>query len=1787
MQSRFISIPRFMLLVVLLAGLFGQPQSVKALTGITLTAVTPYVTLDSNDSCNAGPRAEYIQIRVTNTTGGTLNNLAATINFPASTPGGSYTGTWQLDAEELTTRYIGSLAAGASTSLYYFVNYPCESVGGQPAPIVKNYSLTVSNGTAPDVTQNLTLTTRFEISANAGGQLFSFDIAPGAVLGQIIKMTTVYDYGNVGSGNDLGLQPAGNVSFNSGCYQLVASDITDVSGITGITTADDNLLYKTGVSSGGGTNRITVDYYFQVVCVSATATSLSPWADMVSGTQQKYTGNYTEPPTCATTPCDTSAPAPTNPFTITKSASPTNLPAGGTATYTVSVNNTSAYDAVIDRIVDVLPPGVIYGALVNGAACPGTNEVTAANSSSLPAAGATDELHFIATPLNTTAFPPSGGYAVPSNGSISLCYTVTIPNTPGTYTNSATAQSGNVSTGPATSTVTVGTPSFTINKDGTLDTTVVAPSGRADAGDVIHYSIVLTNTGTLPLTGVTVSDPLLSNLDCDGTAGAPYVTSGITIPVGGSRTCTGSYTLTQADLDTNGGGDGDIDNTATADTNETGPQNSSQAVPFTQAPALNVAKNTNTNSVTAAGQIVPYTFAVTNTGNMTLTGITVTDPMCSSAPARQSGDTNNDNQLQITEIWVYTCNHTVTQAEVDAGGSLSNTVTADSNESAPDTDTLDIPVTQNPGINIAKTPATQSVVSGGTASFTLTVTNTGNVTLTGISVTDARCTTGPTLTGGDTNSDTKLQTTETWTYSCSVANVTAAFTNTASVTTTQGVTDSDTADVTLAPVPAMNVVKSSTTTSITSAGQVVPYTFTVTNTGNVTLTGVTVIDPLCNAAPAYQSGDTNNDTQLQTTESWIYTCSHTVTQTEIDAGGSLNNTVTVDSTESGPDTDTHNIPITQTAGINVVKNSTTASVTTVGQSVPYTFTVTNTGNVTLTGVTVTDAMCDAAPAFQSGDTNNDTQLQTTETWIFTCAHTVTQAEINSGGSLINTVTVTSDQSGPDTDTHSIPVVQGPALNVAKSSTTTSITSTGQVVPYTFTVTNTGNVTLTGITVVDPMCGTAPAYQSGDTNNDSQLQTTETWVYTCSHTVTQAEIDAGGNLSNTVTVDSDQTGPKTDTHTIPVTQSPGITVAKSSTTTSITSVGQVVPYVFTLTNSGNVTLTSVTVTDPMCNAAPVRQSGDTNNDNQLQTTETWIYTCSHTVTQAEIDKGGNLSNTVTADSSQTGPDTDTLDIPVSQSPGINIAKTPATQSVVSGGTASFTLTVTNTGNITLTGVTVTDSQCTTGPTRTGGDTNNDNQLQISETWTYSCSVANVAEDFTNTADVTTSEEVTDSDSASVTVVSSPAPALNIVKEVSREANGPWNDTSISVTVGDTVYYRIRVSNTGNITLNGLTVNDGMPGCTLDREADITGNDDAFFEVGEEWAYTCSIPAVLGTNNNTATADTNETSPSSDTASYTATAAQVADPAISKSGDPTKASVGESVTFTLTVTNQGSIPATDVVITDPLPAIFDVTAVTVTGAPSGTVVDVTPAIGTGPAPYTVVVTLGGDLGVEDIVTIRIVTTVNGQGNPPINNTASLTTSASTDVVTNNADAVTITINSPGNRTRKNVLPATGYARDTRTILPDQPSILAYASTDVVLEIPALGLKMPVVGVPKKNGAWNVSWLGNQAGWLEGSAFPSWNGNSVLTGHVYQASGLPGPFVSLNKLKYGDRLIIHAYGQKYIFAVQANTVVDATDSTVMKHEEKSWLTLLTCRDYDEKTGSYRNRVVVRAVLVRVEQE
>jgi len=171
---------------------------------------------------------------------------------------------------------------------------------------------------------------------------------------------------------------------------------------------------------------------------------------------------------------------------------------------------------------------------------------------------------------------------------------------------------------------------------------------------------------------------------------------------------------------------------------------------------------------------------------------------------------------------------------------------------------------------------------------------------------------------------------------------------------------------------------------------------------------------------------------------------------------------------------------------------------------------------------------------------------------------------------------------------------------------------------------------------------------------------------------------------------------------------------------------------------------------------------------------------------------------------------------------------------------------------------------------------------------------------------------------------------------------------------------------------------------------------------------------------------------------------------------------------------------------------------------------------------------------------------------------------------------------------VLPSTGFAPGEYTVLPEQPLELQYqALGNLWLEVPSLGIKQAIVGVPLAEEEWDLTWLSNQIGYLEGTAFPSWVGNSALTAHVYNADGTAGPFVNLNTLKWGDKIILHAYGSVYTYEVRDVLRVAPDDFTPLQHEDLSWLTLLTCQGYNASEGSYDWRVAVRAVLISSQAE
>jgi uncharacterized repeat protein (TIGR01451 family) len=220
----------------------------------------------------------------------------------------------------------------------------------------------------------------------------------------------------------------------------------------------------------------------------------------------------------------------------------------------------------------------------------------------------------------------------------------------------------------------------------------------------------------------------------------------------------------------------------------------------------------------------------------------------------------------------------------------------------------------------------------------------------------------------------------------------------------------------------------------------------------------------------------------------------------------------------------------------------------------------------------------------------------------------------------------------------------PALSVEKSSSTTSL-SAPETVTYSYLVTNTGNVTLTGISLSD--------------NNDNDdmscpktsLAPTETMTCSATHTFTQEELDAGGTLDNTVTASSNEGAGDTDDLSISMTQSPSLNVTKVATEDSVDSAGDVIHYTIKVENTGNQTLTGVSVNDPLL----VNLDCDPNTEG-YQTTELTInvnstLTCvgTYTVTQDDIDNygggDGDIDNTVTAGSEQTIEDTasDTVNI----------------------------------------------------------------------------------------------------------------------------------------------------------------------------------------------------------------------------------------------------------------------------------------------------------------------------------------------------------------------------------------------------------------------------------------------------------------------------------------------------------------------------------------------------------------
>ena len=84
----------------------------------------------------------------------------------------------------------------------------------------------------------------------------------------------------------------------------------------------------------------------------------------------------------------------------------------------------------------------------------------------------------------------------------------------------------------------------------------------------------------------------------------------------------------------------------------------------------------------------------------------------------------------------------------------------------------------------------------------------------------------------------------------------------------------------------------------------------------------------------------------------------------------------------------------------------------------------------------------------------------------------------------------------------------------------------------------------------------------------------------------------------------------------------------------------------------------------------------------------------------------------------------------------------------------------------------------------------------------------------------------------------------------------------------------------------------------------------------------------------------------------------------------------------------------------------------------------------------------------------------------------------------------------------MPRTGFAPGRITKLPEQPAAKLYQTSKLLMKIPALNQSLEIIGILRVDGEWDIAWLGQYAGYLEGSAYPTWEGNSIITAHVWAA-------------------------------------------------------------------------------------
>jgi uncharacterized repeat protein (TIGR01451 family) len=421
------------------------------------------------------------------------------------------------------------------------------------------------------------------------------------------------------------------------------------------------------------------------------------------------------------------------------------------------------------------------------------------------------------------------------------------------------------------------------------------------------------------------------------------------------------------------------------------------------------------------------------------------------------------------------------------------------------------------------------------------------------------------------------------------------------------------------PKPAISLEKSADPQVYSSVNDDITYTYEITNTGNVAVFApYTVSDDKvsvsCPSEPASLAvGDTVTCTAV-----------YSITQADLNAGSVTNTAVATAKDEAGSDVDSNQDSATVTADQNKTlildKSASPMNYSSVGESIQYTYQLKNNGNVALSGpFSVSDDKATVSCPEEPASLSPSSSLTCTASYVITEDDLITGSVTNiaiayaEGGNIVSntdSVTIEGPKANPDIQL----VKEVAAVNGDPS--VSNFSQSGDTITYKFTVTNTGNVELTNITISDPaasVSGGPISLAAGASDNST---------FTATYVITQADVDAGAFTNTANVTGTPPTGdPVTAQDSATVegpTASPDIQLIKEviavngdTSSTVFFNPGDVVTYAFTVTNTGNVVLTNVIVTDPAASVdgGPITLTAGSSDNS--------TFTASYTITEADF------------------------------------------------------------------------------------------------------------------------------------------------------------------------------------------------------------------------------------------------------------------------------------------------------------------------------------------------------------------------------------------------------------------------------------------------------------------------------------------------------------------------------------------------------------------------------------------